>query len=226
MLYKTRGVVINYVKYGETSIIVKIFTELFGIQSYIVNGARSKKGNKIAFYQPLTLLELVVYHKQNAQIFRIAEIRCSDPFTSIPGNHKKSCIAIFITEILNKTLKGETEPDLFNFIHQSILILENLEDNFENFHLQFLLKLSKYIGFAPETEKQILEQVGYIPLENDVLNEQALLKSLLVSEYNNIIKINNRSRRKLLDLLIQYYSLQIENFGEVRSIQVLKELLE
>lgn len=226
MLYKTRGIVINYVKYRETSIIVRIFTELFGIQSYIVNGVRSKKGNKIAFYQPLTLLDLVVYHKQNASIFRISEIRCTDSYNSIPANYKKSCIAIFITEILNKTLKGETESDLYNFIHQSILILENLEDNYENFHLQFLLKLSKYFGFAPETEKQILEQVGHIPFENDTINEPDILYKLLISDYKNQIKINNKSRRKILDILIKYYSLHIENFGEIRSVQVLKELLE
>ncbi|CAN5134850.1 DNA repair protein RecO [soil metagenome] len=226
MLVKTRGIVINYVKYRETSIIVRIFTELFGIQSYIVNGIRSKKGNNIALFQPLTLLDLVVYHKQNASIFRISEIRCSDSYINIPSNHKKSCIAIFLTEILNKTLKGETESPLFDFIYQSILILENLEENYENFHLQFLLKLSKYFGFAPETEKQILEQVGVFPIETDDINEPDLLNKLLYSDYNNQIKINNRSRRKILDVLMKFYSLHIENFGEIRSIQVLQEILE
>jgi DNA repair protein RecO (recombination protein O) len=226
MLYKTRGIVLNYVKYRETSIIVRIFTELFGIQSYIVNSVRSKKGNKIAFYQPLTLLNLVVYHKHNAGIFRISEISCTEPFLNIPHNHKKSCIAIFITEILNKVLKGETETNLYNFIHQSILTLENLEENFENFHLQFLLKLSKYLGFEPETEKQILEQVGFIPFENDINDESEILKALIFSDYNNKLKLSNRSRRKLLDLLLKYYHLHIENFGEIRSIQILKEVLE
>lgn len=225
MLYKTRGIVINYIKYKESSIIVRIYTEQFGIQSYIVNGVRSKKGSKIALYQPLTLLELVVYHKHNANLFRISEIKCHEPFTNIPTDVKRSCIAMFITEVLSKTLKGEVEPRLFDFIYQSILFLEHIEENYENIHLQFLLKLCRYLGFEPETEVEILDQIGQVPVENDVINEPALLKSLLISDYNNDIQINNRSRRKLLDIILRYYSLHVENFGELKSVQILKEVM-
>ncbi|MDQ3395209.1 MAG: DNA repair protein RecO [Bacteroidota bacterium] len=226
MLYKTRGIVINYIRYKESSIIVKIFTEQFGIQSYIVNGVRSKKGSKIALYQPLTLLELVVYHKYNANLFRISEIKCPEPFNNIPKDIKRSCIAMFLTEVLSKALKGETEPKLFDFIYQTILFLEHIEVNFENIHLQFLLKLSRYLGFEPESEVEILDQIGQVPVENEQINEPALLKALLVSDYTNDIKINNRSRRKLLDILLKYYSLHIESFGEMKSVVVLKEVME
>lgn len=226
MLYKTRGIVINYIRYRETSIIVRIFTEQFGIQSYIVNGIRSKKGNKIALYQPLTLLELVVYHKQHANLSRISEIKCNEPFNNIPNDIKRSCIAMFITEILSKTIKGEAEPALFSFIYKSILFLEHIEENYENIHLQFLLKLSRYLGFAPESEVEILEQIGQVPVENDIINESAILKALLVSDYQNNLKISNRSRRKLLDIILRFYSLHIENLGEIKSVQVLKEVME
>jgi DNA repair protein RecO (recombination protein O) len=180
------------------------------MQSYIVNGIRSKKGSKIALYQPLTLLELVVYHKQNANLFRISEIKCHEPFNNIPTDIKRSCIAMFLTEVLNKTLKGETEPKMFDFIFQSIL---------------FLMKLSRYLGFAPESEVEILEQIGHVPLENEFVNEPALLKSLLLSDYKNNIKLNSITRRKLLDIILRFYRLHIENFGEMKSIEVLKEVM-
>lgn len=225
MLYKTRGIVINYIRYRETSIIAKILTEQFGMQSYIVNGIRSKKGSKIALYQPLTLLELVVYHKQYANLFRISEIKCHEPFNNIPTDIKRSCIAMFLTEVLNKTLKGETELKMFDFIYQSILFLEHIEENFENIHLQFLMKLSRYLGFAPESEVEILEQIGHVPLENEFVNEPALLKSLLLSDYKNNIKLNSITRRKLLDIILRFYRLHIENFGEMKSIEVLKEVM-
>ena len=84
MLFKTRGIVFRFTKYGESSIIVTIFTEMFGLQSYIVNGVRDKTSkNKIALYQPLTLLDLVVYHRENATIFRIKEVKCLHPYQTI-----------------------------------------------------------------------------------------------------------------------------------------------
>ena len=109
MLHKTRGVVFRFTKYGETSIIVTLFTELFGLQSYIVNGVRSKSGkNKIALFQPLTLLDLVVYHREHANLNRIKEVKCLYPFQSIPTDIKKSALAIFIIEVINKTVKEES----------------------------------------------------------------------------------------------------------------------
>src|SRR6187200_113375 len=101
MLHKTRGVVFRFTKYGESSIIVNIFTEMFGLQSYIVNGVRSRTvKSRIALYQPLTLLDLVVYHRENANINRIKEVKCLYPYQSIPTDIKKSALAIFIMEVI------------------------------------------------------------------------------------------------------------------------------
>src|SRR6478609_8208102 len=109
MVHKTRGVVFRFTRYGETSIIVNIFTETFGLQSYIVNGIRSTAArNKIALYQPLTLLELVVYHRPNANINRIKEVRCLHPYQTITSDVRKSAIALFLNELVNKTVKEES----------------------------------------------------------------------------------------------------------------------
>src|SRR6186997_1907165 len=100
MLHKTNGIVFRFTKYGESSIIVNIFTGLFGLQSYIVNGVRSRTAkSRMALYQPLTLLDLVVYHRENANINRIKEVKCAHPFHSIFMDVKKSTIGMFILEV-------------------------------------------------------------------------------------------------------------------------------
>src|SRR4051812_34859696 len=146
MLFKTGGIVLNYIKYKETSIICKIYTEAFGLQSYIINGIRNNKAkNKIALFQTLTLLDLVVYNRPNSSLNRISEIKCHYPFKSIPFDLRKTTIALFLSEILNKTLKEQAEnEDLFSFLKNSIKFLDKADENFENFHLQFLIKLSGY----------------------------------------------------------------------------------
>ena len=102
MLHKTKGIVFRYTRYGETSIIVNIFTELFGLQSYIVNGVRSKSPkSKMALYQPLMLLDLVVYHKENAGIMRIKEVKSLYPYRTLFSDIYKSAVALFINEVLN-----------------------------------------------------------------------------------------------------------------------------
>src|SRR6478609_3522629 len=108
MLHKTRGIVLGHIKYGDSSIISKVYTEAFGLQTYIVNGVRSKSSkNKIALFQPLTLLDMVVYHKENRDINRISEMKCNMVFHSIPFEQKKISMVIFLSELLGKTLKEQ-----------------------------------------------------------------------------------------------------------------------
>ncbi|MEQ8425517.1 MAG: DNA repair protein RecO, partial [Cyclobacteriaceae bacterium] len=150
MLHKTKGIVFRFTPYGETSIIVNIFTEAFGLQSYIVNSVRSKTGKaKIAIYQPLTLLDLVVYHKENAGILRIKEATCAYPYQHLQSDSIKSCIGLFVCEVLNKTVKEQVHAaELCQFIYDSLVVLDRMLRP-ENFHLRFLIKLTKYLGFGP-----------------------------------------------------------------------------
>lgn len=219
MLHKTKGVVLRYTRYGETSIIVNIFTESFGLQSYIVNGVRSKSGkNKIALYQPLTLLDLVVYHKENAAIVRIKEIACSYQYQHLQSDPKKSCIGLFISELLNKTVKEQSHAsDLCNFIIESLMQLDLLV-RAENFHLVFLIKLSKYLGFGPFT-KADLGAWGLNATDEEVLD------LLLECNYGSTIEMSNEQRRNLLDILLRFYNSHVDGMGNMKSIQVLREVL-
>lgn len=221
MLHKTRGVVFRFTKYGETSIIVNIFTELFGLQGYIVNGVRSKAGkNRIALYQPLTLLDMVVYHRENASINRIKETKCLYPYQAIPMDIKKSAAAIFLNEVVNKTIKEESHAaDLCTFMIDSFVTLDRMTEGVENFHLIFLLKLSRLLGFGAHNLNEVL---GVRAADNET---EKILGDLIVSHYHDTIAMTNTQRRDILDLLLKFYSDHIESLGEMRSVQVLREVL-
>jgi DNA repair protein RecO (recombination protein O) len=220
MIFKTRGIVFRFTKFRETSIIVTIFTEMFGLQSYIVNGVRSKSAkNKIALYQPLTLLNLVVYHRENANIERIKEISCLHPYRSLTADVRKSTLAIFINELLNKTVKDESHAgELFRFISESLIMLDTLEEGYENFHLIFMLKLSRFLGFGAYNVNEVIG--GKIA---DRETEKAL-EAVLSADYTSSLRISNMHRRNVLDLLLKFYHEHMESLGEIKSIQVLREV--
>lgn len=222
MIFKTRGIVFRFTKFKETSIIVTIFTEVFGLQSYIVNGVRSKSAkNKIALYQPLTLLNLIVYHRERANIERIRELSCLHPYRSLLTDVRKSTVAMFLAELLNKTVKEESHAgEVFDFLFKSLITLDSLAFHYENFHLIFLLKLSRYLGFGIYHAHDVLKGTVL-----DKETERAL-DALVCAEYQTPLSITNSQRRTLLDLLLKFYALHIEHLGEIKSVQVLREVFQ
>jgi DNA repair protein RecO (recombination protein O) len=227
MLQKTKGIVINYIKLRETSIVVNIYTEEFGIRSYIENGIRSAKSkNKIALFQPLTILDMVVFEKENKGLKRISEIKCNHPYQSLPYDISKSSIALFLAEILKKTLKEEeSNLSLFNFLEYSFRYLDEIGSDIHNFHLIFLVKLSSFLGFSPETSEQVLNEfqlVNLRPFNTELMNQ---FNELIASDYQTPLKINRAQRAALLDIILSFYKIHIDGFGEIRSHAVLKEVL-
>jgi len=220
MLAKTTGVVFRFIKYGDTSIIVNIFTSQFGLQSYIVNGVRSRSGKgKIALYQPLTLLDLVVYHKETTTIMRIKEAKCIYPFQQIQTDVKKTTIALFIEELINKSVREEAHAaELCDFLIQSLVTLDKI-DKPENFHLIFMVMLSKHLGFQPQSAAEVLggRVMDY--------SEEESLNLILNSSYTSDLSITNSQTRHVLDALLRFYSMHVENFGTMKSLSVLREIL-
>jgi len=221
MLIKTRGIVFRFTKYGETSIIVNIFTEAYGMQGYIVNGVRTNSSkSKIALYQPLTLLDLVAYHKEQADLTRIKEVRCLYQYQRIPVEIRKSTVAMFLNEILNKTIKEESHSEeVFGFLMNSFVTLDQLTTSVENFHLIFLIKLSRFLGFGAQTKNEL---VGgrFATAETE-----GLLDILVKADYTDLIQISHTQRKDLLDLLLRFYSDHFETLGELKSLPVLREVL-
>lgn len=229
MLQKTRGIALSYIRYRETSIISRVYTEEFGLQSYIVNSVRTarSKNNRIALFQPLTLLDMVVYYKNDRDLHRISEVKTSYPFQSLPFDVSKSTIAMFVTEMLNKVLKEEAgSPPLFRFLVDSVVFLEEASVNYENFHLAFLLRLSFFLGFGPESAREFESQLreNSYPFLPDNEMETAL-NAMLRQPLGSPIKLARASRNDILDALVAYYQIHLDSIGEIKSLPVLRELL-
>jgi len=214
MLAKTRGIVIRYIKYRETSIIINIYTETFGMQSYIVNNIRSVKSTP-ALFQPLSLLELEVYYRKTSEINRLSNWKTSEHLNSIYLDIKKATMALFISEVLYRSIK-ELEPHdgLFEFLYHSIQIFDSMERGYENFHLQFLIKLVKYVGFGIHGDQNL----GIPGFDSDDF------KKLLESTYDSKVILSNENRGRLLDGIILYYQEHVDGFGTLKSLKVLREV--
>lgn len=228
MLHHTQGIVLGTIKYSETSIIARIFTRKFGMQSFIVNGVRSKKSRgKTALYQPLSILDMVVYHKPDKDIQRISEAKFQVSYQSIPFDPTKRAIGIFLMEIFGKVLRNESENEnLFDFLEQALTYFDHQSEALNNFHLQLLLKATNFLGFGPEDGKDLihqLEEAGYH--YSLVKDELALLDRLMNENIGAAISIPNSFRRDVLDHIIKFYQSHTDSLKEIKSIEVLKTIM-
>lgn len=240
MLHKTRGIVLKTTLYSESSVVVQIFTEKFGIQSYMINGVKKPKAKiRMNMLQPLHLVDMVVYHKTNTSIQRVSELRPSPIFSSIPYDIIKSTMAIFLNEVLYKSIRQQmADEHLFDFIFSAICWLDENSEANVNFHLAFLLKLSRYLGFAPSMQTKSdqsyfdLQEGEFkptLPVHPHYLekSDAILFISLFTSSFEKInqIKLENKTRRFILDKILIYYTLHTASFGDIRSHQVLEDVL-
>lgn len=225
--------------YAENSAVVQIFTEELGLQSYLVNGVKKPKA-KIHrnMLQPLHILDMVVYHKNNGALQRIKEAQPTPVLQHIPLDIVKSSVAIFLNEVLYKVLKHQ-QPDsqLFHFIYQSILWLDQTDRPIANFHLCFLMKLSRFLGFLPTATADkkpffdLMEGVftHSLPAHSYILQEPhtSILHSILSSSYEDCCQkaMRREDRVYMLEQIVNFYRLHTSQFGQVNSIEILSELL-
>lgn len=238
MIIKTRGIVLSYLKYRETSIIARVYTERLGVQSYIVNGVRkAKPPGRIALFQPFTLLELVAYVARGSSgLTRLSEYRCAEPLTTLPYEVEKSSVVLFLSEIVGRAVREEEQNEpLFHFLHDSILAFDRQSTGSENFALTFLLRLATYLGFGVSSGGELTDQVimaGHAPTSQGATGPATLrlrefdhyLDELLQDPAASTIP-NGRVRHELLKVLIRYYQLHVEQMGEIRSLDILSEVL-
>jgi DNA repair protein RecO (recombination protein O) len=243
-LHKTKGIVLRTVKYGETSIIVTIFTELFGVQAYLVNGVRTstKKGTgKANLFQPSAILDLVVYHNELKHLNRIKEFKWSTIYQHILSDVRMNAVALFMVELLAKCLKQpEGNPDLFHFIEDVFIKLdESSLAELANLPLFFALHLPFHFGFritdnySEETPFLDLQEGKFVaerPHHPHFLEDkQAAITSQLLQvmqpEELEDIKLNHDFRRNLLHVYETYYALHIPDFGRMKTLPVLREIL-
>lgn len=240
MLHKTSGIILQSTKYSDTSLIVKIYTLHFGMQSYMISGVRSKRSkNKANLFQPLTIVDLEVVNSEKSALNRVSEINLAHHYTGIPFDMIKSSVAMFLNELVLKAFK-EPHPDndLFEFLKSSFLILDLRTENNANFHLCFMMQLSRFLGFFPQGEfgdntsvfdLQEGRFVNYIPHHPHYLNakQSELFFQLSSLSYDTVSQfgIDRSERKQLLQALILYFQLHISGFGLMRSLEVLEEVV-
>jgi DNA repair protein RecO (recombination protein O) len=243
MTHKTKGIVLKTTKYGETSLVVTIFTELFGVQTYMVNGVRTSKpsASKANHFQPAALLDMVVYHQEQKNIQRIKEFKFDFLYHQVLTNVIKNSIAVFMIELLYKCLKQpEANPDLFNFCEDALKQLDiAAKPVAANFALFFSLHLTHFFGFRMNDDYSAencfldLEGGGYcthqpahphfVEGENARITSQ-LLKTMQPRELGEL-KLHHETRRQLLSAYQDYYALHIQDFGQMKTLRVLAEVL-
>ena len=228
MLKKTRGIVLNYLKYKDTSIIVRIFTRELGLKAYLVNSVRTQSmGSKIALYQPLTLHDLVVYDKENAGLQRISEAKIIFPHRLIPFDFARTSIALFMTEVINRSIyEGYQNDWLFDFLEESVMTLDKSGCNLGHFPLVFLIEKAKYLGFAPEAAEGFLIESIHHPFVPEEINITIdYLEDLLTHRFESSFTIPIALRRKLLDYLLEFHSEHLEHPAPIKSLPIIRQLM-
>ena len=241
MLTKTQAIVLHSLKYGETRLIADMFTRSQGRQSFIVSIPKSVKGKiKKQLFQPLTLLEIEYDLRPKLQLQKLSDVRLASPFSSIPFDPNKLSISLFIAEFLYYALRSEqrNEP-LFDYIVNSIQWLDAQTNRFANFHLVFLMRLSRFLGFYPNLDHyqagdyfDLRESVflPVPPVHRDFLHPQEAEKIQLMMRMDfptmHLFRMSHQERNRLLEVSLIYYRLHIPDFPELKSVSVLQELYQ
>lgn len=243
-LHKTKGIVLKGVKYGETSLIVTLYTELFGIQSYLVNGVRTntRKGpGKANLFQPAAILDLVVYHNELKNLQRLREFKWAILYQNIFFDVLKNAVALFMVELLQKCIKQpEPNPELFYFIEDAFLHLDRADGRvLANFPLFFILHLAGFFGFKIEDtynehnafldlrEGQFVSEHPEYPQMLEGAHSYTTAQLLRVQQPAELqeIALNQETRRTLLLAYRTFYALHVPDFGEMRTLTVLQTVL-
>lgn len=236
---------IRSVKYGETSLVVTMFTEVYGIQSYMVSGVRKeslKAGMRASQFQPATLLDMIVYHHERQTLHRIKDCQWAVLYQQIFSDIRKNSVALFMVELLQKCLKQpDPQPELFHFLEDALQRLDQASPQVAaNFPIYFALHLSHFFGFRMQDtydDDHLMLDLRegifvseppphpYWAANQLSFTVSQFLKAQLPEELEQI-RMNREGRRSLLETCLQYYSLHVSDFGSLRSLPVLQEVME
>jgi DNA repair protein RecO (recombination protein O) len=237
-IFKTKGIVFRTLKYSESSIIADIFTRERGMRSYIISGIRSSKSKmKAGLFQLMTMLDMVAYDKGNDKLARIKELHLAHHYKELPFNVIKSSIGIFMLEVCrNVIIEKEANEELYDFLEGWFMYIDDTQLPINNHHLLFLLELSAYIGFRPEHNYKegyhldLMEGTFVsIPISAyflDATLSRSFHKLLHTDRASvNNLNIPSPTRRALLESLITYYKLHVDQFKEIKSLSVITTIL-
>jgi DNA repair protein RecO (recombination protein O) len=239
MIEKLNGVVLHTTKYGEGSLIVDVFTRQRGRTSLLAKLPRSRKaGVAQALYMPLCLIEVEAEVRPTKNIHSVREARWSYPFRSLPFHPVKCPMGLFLAEFLRHALREGTDSEvLYAYLEAAIKWLDNAERSVANFHLVFLMKLTRFLGLLPNTEEFVrgcwfdlraAQFVALRPLHPDALSPDEAEKMAQLVRMNfetmHLFAMNRVERGRCLEVILMYYRLHLPEFGELKSVEILKEL--
>jgi len=239
MLEKTRGIILNQIKYTDSGIVARMYTRKFGRQSFLIKGMRNRKAGKHnILFQPMFILDLEMYYKASREMQILKEFSAAFSPHEIHSNIKKSCVAIFLGEVLTSVLKEESpHEEMFDYIEESIIFFDSCREGYSNFHIAFLAGLSSFLGFEPgvrrETSDSFFDMTNGIfvpipPVHGNYANEEVsdILAAFFVSSYNSVnnITLTGIMRNEVLETLVSYYALHLPGLKKIKSLEVLKEV--
>lgn len=235
MLIKTKAIVISSVRYQDKSLIVKCFTQSDGLKTFFVPNAFSGKtsGRKIAYFQPLSMLDIVASRHGKSRFETFREIRLANAYQTLTTNIVKSSLLLFLSEVLNTCIREEEKnEELYVFLETALLWLDHHE-SVSNFHLITLMEMSKFLGFypaPPEHDRQVFDlAAGMFSDESATTSldvpQTNLWKQLLLLKFESEeLVFSARERQQLLQILMEYYRLHLGNFRTPKSLEVLRAL--
>jgi len=239
MLHKTKGIILHQIKYTDSGVIVQVYTRDFGRQSIMIKGMRSRKSGKHnVLFQPMFILDLIFYYRESRGIQMLKEFSVSYSPAEIYADVKKSCIAVFLAEVMASVLKEESSNfELFDYIEDSIRYLDKCDSGFANFHIAFLIGLSSFLGFEPGTRHD--PEKKYFDLLNGTFVSMPPLHSAyadshisdILAEFFKVsfdqmssIPLTGSLRNEVLETIIRYFSIHLPGLKKVNSLDILKEI--
>jgi len=238
MIVSTKTIVLSKIKYKDHDLIIKCYTEKFGVISYLVkNALKTRKGKfKSAYFQPLSLLEIEADHKENRSLQYLRDIKLHTYYSSLHTNVIKSTIAMFLSEVLSNTLiEEEKNEPLYSFLETTMTWFDETVTN-TNFHLLFLTELTKYLGFYPENPKT--KNSTYFNLEEGKFQNTktniycitgdnlTILKQCLGIKFDDskLLEVTSSQKRDFLSMILLYFKLHLDGFKHPKSISILNQV--
>lgn len=237
MLITTNAIVISKLKYGDNDLIIKCYTQQLGVVSFLLRGVlkRNKGYSKIAYFQLLSQIQIVFLFKENRSLHTIKEAKMAHIYTSLHSNILKSSIVMFLSEVLSNILKEEEQnSELYSYLENTLLWLDT-QSEYSNFHLLFLLKLTKYIGFYPDESHIQLPffslsegKFEVKPTNNYSISGEnlILLKTLLGIKFDTLshVKISSKQRQAFLSMMLLYFQLHLGGFKTPKSLKIFNQV--
>jgi DNA repair protein RecO (recombination protein O) len=239
MLEKTRGIILHQIKYTDTGIVAQLYTRKFGRQSFLIRGMRNRKAGKHSIlFQPMFILDLEINFRESHDMNILKEFSVSYSPYDIYSDIRKSCVAIFLGEVLTGVLREESpHEEMFDYIEKSIIYFDGCKESYANFHIAFLAGLSSFLGIAPgirsRPEDIYFDMTNGVfvpapPFHGNYANPEIseILARVFLSSFDNIksISLKGTIRNEVLETLVRYYSLHLAGLKKINSLDVLKDV--